>query len=756
MITTKRFAIRGMTCSACVAANERATRKLPGVQLSQVNYATETMTIVYDDSIVTAEAIQAAVKKAGYSAEEKQALSRASQTDSHQEGKEQEIRKQWRKFGVSALFAVPLFYLAMGHMLKLPLPTFLHPMEHPYLFAFTQLFLVIPVIIAGRQFYTVGFRSLANRAPNMDSLIAMGTSAALAYSLYSMAKLLGGDPEAVNGLYFETVGMIITLILLGKTLEAVTKGRTSESIKKLMQLQPSTATVVYGETHVEIPIEQVEPGDQILVRPGERIPVDGVIVQGESAVDESMLTGESLPVDKKPGDAVSGGTMNKNGALLFRAERVGAETTLARIIALVEEAQGSKAPVARLADQISGVFVPVVFVIALLASLAWLISGQSIVFSLTIFVAILTIACPCALGLATPTAIMVGTGKGAEYGLLIKSGEALETAHKVTTVVFDKTGTLTEGKPSVTDIIPAQDSSADLLLSLAAGAEKASEHPLGLAIVSAAAQKQLSIPLPETFSAIPGKGIIANFPDYEFCIGNESFMAEKGIDIDEGFLEQARILSDNGKTPMFAAVNGSFAGILAVADTLKPEAASTIQTLRKMGIGVAMITGDNQRTAAAIARQAGIDMVLAEVLPQGKAGEVKKLQAQGQIVAMVGDGINDAPALAQADIGIAIGSGTDVAMESSDIVLMSGNIRDIPNAIHLSKKVIRNVRQNLFWAFGYNVLGIPIAAGALYLFGGPLLSPVIAAAAMSMSSVSVLTNALRLKRFKPLLANSNA
>lgn len=756
MITTKRFAIRGMTCSACVAANERATRKLPGVQLSQVNYATETMTIVYDDSIVTAETIQEAVKKAGYSAEEKQALSRAPQTDSHQQEKELEIRQHWLKFGISALFALPLFYLAMGHMLKLPLPAILHPMEHPYLFAFVQLFLVIPVIIAGKQFYTVGFRSLVNRAPNMDSLIAMGTSAALAYSLYSLLKLLGGDPEAVNGLYFETVGMIITLILLGKTLEAVTKGRTSESIKKLMQLQPSTATVVYGETHVNIPIEQVEPGDQLLVRPGERIPVDGVILQGESAVDESMLTGESLPVEKKPGDTVSSGTMNKNGALLFRAERVGSETTLARIIALVEEAQGSKAPVARLADQISGVFVPVVFIIALLASLAWLISGQSIVFSLTIFVAILTIACPCALGLATPTAIMVGTGKGAEYGLLIKSGEALETAHKLTTVVFDKTGTLTEGKPSVTDIIPTQGTSEDLLLSLAAGAEKTSEHPLGLAIVNAAAVKLRSIPTPQAFSAVPGKGIIANFPQYELYIGNASFMTEQGIAIGESFSMKAQALADDGKTPMFIAINGIFSGMIAVADTLKPETTSTIQTLRKMGIRVAMITGDNKRTAEAIARQAGIDTVLAEVLPQGKAGEVKKLQALGQVVAMVGDGINDAPALAQADIGIAIGSGTDVAMESSDIVLMSGSIRDIPNAIHLSKKVIQNVRQNLFWAFGYNVLGIPIAAGALYIFGGPLLSPVIAAAAMSMSSVSVLTNALRLKRFKPLLVSSNA
>lgn len=752
---TKRFAIRGMTCSACVAANERATRKLPGVQLSQVNYATETMTIVYDDSMVSPKAIQAAVKKAGYVAEEKKVLLHTSQTDSHQQEKEREIQKQWQKFGISAMFAIPLFYLAMGHMLKLPLPAFLHPMEHPYLFAFVQLFLVIPVIIAGKQFYIVGFRSLLNRAPNMDSLIAMGTSAALAYSLYSIVKLLGGTLDAVNGLYFETVGMIITLILLGKTLEAVTKGRTSESIKKLMQLQPSTATVVYGETHVEIPVEQVEPGDQILVKPGERIPVDGVVLQGESAVDESMLTGESLPVDKKPGDAVSGGTMNKNGALLFKAERVGAETTLARIIALVEEAQGSKAPVARLADQISAVFVPVVFGIALVASIAWLIGGQSIVFSLTIFVAILTIACPCALGLATPTAIMVGTGKGAEYGLLIKSGEALETAHKVTTIVFDKTGTLTTGTPSVTDIIPTDNTSEDLLLSLAAGAEKASEHPLGLAIVSAAMEKQVSIPLPETFSATPGKGITARFPNYDFYIGNESFMVEKGIVIDNGFSEKVKRLSDAGKTPMFAAINRAFSGIIAVADTLKPEAASTIQTLKNMGINVAMITGDNQRTAAAIARLAGIDTVLAEVLPQGKAGEVKKLQTQGRIVAMVGDGINDAPALAQADIGIAIGSGTDVAMESSDIVLMSGSIRDIPNAIHLSKKVIQNVRQNLFWAFGYNILGIPIAAGALYVFGGPLLSPVIAAAAMSMSSVSVLTNALRLKRFKPLLAKSN-
>lgn len=762
---TVSIPIGGMTCTACAATIERSLRKLPGVQATSANFATEKASVTFDPDIVRLSEIKAAIKKAGYEPLAVETDSSAS-VDEHQKRKDREIRVQWIKFGISAFFSIPLLYIGMGHMIGLPLPEFLHPMSHPLTYALVQLALVIPVIAAGYRFYVVGARALLHKAPNMDSLIAMGTSAAVLYSLYSIVRILSGTPEAANELYFETAGIIITLILLGKTLEAVTKGKTSESIKKLMGLRPTTATVVHGNEYIELPVDEVDVGDLILVRPGERIPVDGTVVSGESAVDESMLTGESLPVDKSPGSQATGGTINRNGALIFKAERVGAQTTLARIIALVEEAQGSKAPIARTADVISGIFVPVVFGIAVVSALIWLLAGQSAVFALTIFVAVLTIACPCALGLATPTAIMVGTGKGAEYGILIKSGEALETAHQLTTVVFDKTGTLTTGKPQLTDIVPLGGIDETTLLALAASTEKASEHPLGEAIVAAAERRGLVLTPPSAFEAVPGKGIRALFDGKKFLIGNAKFMHDAGLPGEgHGGAEQssgaqsessetpptelADRLSGEGKTPMFAALDGRIIGIIAVADTLKEGAREAVSQLHSMGITVAMITGDNVNTARAIAQAAGIDTVLAEVLPGDKAAEVKRLQGEGRKVAMIGDGINDAPALAQADIGIAIGSGTDVAMESSDIVLMRGDLRDVPNAILLSRRVIRIIRQNLFWAFGYNVLGIPVAAGILYAFGGPLLSPVIAAAAMSMSSVSVLSNALRLKRFKP-------
>ena len=553
---------------------------------------------------------------------------------------------------------------------------------------------------------------------------------------------------AVDSLYFETAGVIITLILLGKSLEALSKGRTSEAIKKLMGLAPKTAILIRDGIEVEVAIDEVEIGNIILVKPGQKIPVDGVVVEGSTSIDESMLTGESIPIAKTAGDSVYAASINKNGLIQFKATKVGGETALAQIIKLVEEAQGSKAPIAKMADIVSGYFVPIVFVIALLASLAWFVSGESLVFSLTIFIAILVIACPCALGLATPTAIMVGTGKGAEYGILIKSGEALETSHKIDTVVLDKTGTITEGKPKVTDIITMEGINSSRLLQIAASGEKGSEHPLADAIVKAAEADQLEMLKTENFEAIPGHGIRVEIDGISVLLGNRKLMEDQGVELNSMEHHSDR-LAGEGKTPMYIAMNRQMAGIIAVADVVKGSSLKAIEKMKAMGLEVAMITGDNRRTAEAIAKQVGIGLVLAEVLPQDKSSEVKRLQTEGKKVAMVGDGINDAPALAQADVGIAIGSGTDVAMESAEIVLMRSDLMDVPAAIQLSKSTIRNIKQNLFWAFAYNVIGIPIAAGLLHLFGGPLLNPIFAAAAMSLSSMSVLTNALRLKRFKP-------
>ena len=632
---------------------------------------------------------------------------------------------------------------------KLPIPAFLDPMHHHLAYALAQLILVIPTIIAGYRFYTVGVKALLRRSPNMDSLIAIGTGAAVIYSIYSTILIATGDSAAVHeGLYYESAGVIITLILLGKSLEAVSKGKTSEAIKKLMGLAPKTATVIHGNEEIEVPIDEVEIGDIILVKPGEKIPVDGEITEGHTAIDESMLTGESMPVDKNPGDKVYAASINKNGMIKFRAAKVGGNTALAQIIRLVEDAQNTKAPIAKLADIVSGYFVPIVVAIAVLAFATWLISGKTFIFALKIFISVLVIACPCALGLATPTAIMVGTGKGAENGILIKSGEALETAHKINTIVFDKTGTITEGKPEVTDILTAPGFSESRLLQIAASGEKGSEHPLGEAIVRCAEKKNLDFLKIGNFRALPGRGVEVEIDNIPTLIGNRKLMDEKSISLGT-FADESERLAGGGKTPMYVAVNSEMAGIIAVADIVKESSARAIKKLQSMGIEVAMITGDNRKTAEAIARQVGIDRVLSEVLPQDKSGEVKKLQSEGRRVAMVGDGINDAPALAQADIGIAIGSGTDVAIESADIVLMRSDLLDVPTAINLSKSTIRNIKQNLFWAFGYNVAGIPIAAGLLHAFGGPLLNPMFAAAAMSLSSVSVLSNALRLKRFRP-------
>ena len=739
--------IGGMTCAACAQRIEKALAKLEGVQKASVNLATEKASVTYDPQKLRLSAIRQAIEKLGY-----KALSAEKNTvDEDKQRKEKEIRVMWIKFIVSAAFGIPLLYIAMAPMLtfvNLPMPRFLQPMSYPLVYALVEILLTIPIVIAGNKFYRVGFKALLKRSPNMDSLIAIGTTAAIGYSLYNTYQIAIGHFVSVDKLYFETAGVIITLIMLGKTLEAVSKGRTSEAIKKLMGLAPKTAIVIQNGQEVETPIDEVEIGDIILVKPGEKIPVDGVVLEGNTTVDESMLTGESMPIDKKAGDKVFAATINANGVIRFEAKKVGADTALAQIIKLVEDAQGSKAPIAKMADIVSGYFVPVVCLIALLVFGAWLVAGESLSFALTVFVSVLVIACPCALGLATPTAIMVGTGKGAEYGILIKGGEALETTHKINTIVFDKTGTITEGKPEVTDILLSGDQKRERLLQIAASAEKGSEHPLGAAIVRGAEKEGLALIKGEDFAAIPGRGIEVVIDGIKTLIGNKKLMDEREISLLKLAAESDR-LAGEGKTPMYVALDGRIAGIIAVADVVKESSAKAIKRLNDMGIEVAMITGDNKKTAEAIAKQVGITRVLAEVLPQDKSNEVKKLQSEGRKVAMVGDGINDAPALTQADVGIAIGSGTDVAMESADIVLMKSDLNDVPAAIQLSKSTIRNIRQNLFWAFAYNTLGIPVAAGLLHLFGGPLLNPVIAAAAMALSSVSVLSNALRLKRFRP-------
>ncbi|WHH61530.1 heavy metal translocating P-type ATPase [Petroclostridium sp. X23] len=748
--TTKAIAIpiEGMTCAACAKAIERVVGKLEGVESVAVNFATEKANVQYDPQQTRLSEIKQSISKAGYRALEIEANSKV---DEDKERKGKEIRTLWTKFIVSAVFSIPLLYIAMAPMLpwiSLPIPEWLEPMHYPMRYALVELALTIPVVIAGYRFYTVGFKAIIRRNPNMDSLIAMGTSAAIIYSIYSIYRISMGESMHVDDLYFETAGVIITLILLGKSLEAVSKGRTSEAIKKLMGLAPKTALIIQDGKEIEIPIEEVEAGDIILVRPGQKIPVDGEVIEGNTSIDESMLTGESIPVEKKPGDKVIGASINKNGSIKFKATKVGSDTALAQIIKLVEDAQGSKAPIAQMADIVSGYFVPVVFIIAVVSALAWYFTGQSEVFALTIFIAVLVIACPCALGLATPTAIMVGTGKGAEYGVLIKGGEALESTYKIQTIVFDKTGTITEGRPEVTDIVTTGIADKQKLLQLAASAEKGSEHPLGEAIVRGADKENLTILKMDRFAAIPGHGIEVELDGKVMYLGNRKLMLEKNIELSKLENESDRLASE-GKTPMYIAIDNQLAGIIAVADVVKESSARAIKKLHEMGIEVAMITGDNRRTAEAIAKQVGIDRVLAEVLPQDKASEVKKLQGEGKKVAMVGDGINDAPALAQADIGIAIGSGTDVAMESADIVLMKSDLMDVPTAIQLSKSTITNIKQNLFWAFAYNTAGIPLAAGILYAFGGPKLNPIFAAAAMSLSSVSVLANALRLKRFKP-------
>lgn len=739
---THSFKIEGMTCSACANRVEKVTKKIDGVIDSNVNFATEKLTIIVDSDKVTIGDIRASVEKAGYSV--------VLEEDKEEEApKRDEAKLLWKRFIFSLAFSIPLLIVSMGHMVGMPLPNILDPMMNPFNFAVVQLVLTIPVMIAGYKFFTIGFKNLVKLSPNMDSLIAIGTSAAVLYGVFAIYKIGGGEHEYAMHLYFESAAVILTLITLGKYLEAVSKGKTSEAIKKLMGLAPKTANIIRDGKELTVQIEEVVVGDIVLVKPGEKLPVDGEVTEGITSIDEAMLTGESIPVEKSVGSKVIGASINKTGFIKYKATKVGKDTALAQIIKLVEDAQGTKAPIAKLADVISSYFVPVVIVLSLIASIGWYISGESAVFSLTIFIAVLVIACPCALGLATPTAIMVGTGKGAENGVLIKGGEALETAYKINTIVFDKTGTITEGKPKVTDIV-TNGAHEEEILALAASAEKGSEHPLGEAIVKGAEDRKLKLKNIDKFNAIPGHGIEVEIEGKKILLGNKKLMDERKISIGN-LLDQSNKLADEGKTPMYIAINDELKGIIAVADTVKPNSKKAIEALHKMGIKVAMITGDNKKTAGAIAKQVGIDIVLAEVLPEDKANEVKKLQNGDNKVAMVGDGINDAPALVQADVGIAIGSGTDVAIESADIVLMRSDLLDVISAIQLSRATINNIKQNLFWAFGYNVLGIPVAMGVLHIFGGPLLNPMIAAAAMSLSSVSVLLNALRLKGFKPSL-----
>ncbi|WP_094243678.1 heavy metal translocating P-type ATPase [Tetragenococcus halophilus] len=750
-IASQSFDIEGMTCASCVQAIEKSVGKVDGVQEVAVNLATEKMNVSYDEDAINAGDIIKAVQDAGYQA----AVESDKVSSDDADKKQKQMKDLWLRFLGSAIFALPLLYIAMGPMLPfggLPIPEFLDPVQHTVTFTIVQLALTLPVVYLGRSFYTVGFKSLFKGHPNMDSLIAIGTTAALLQGIVMTVLLVMGRVEVHHGhpdLYFESAAVILTLITLGKYLEAVSKGKTSDAIKKLMGLAPKTARVIRHDEEVEISIDEVVTDDIVVVRPGDKIPVDGELVDGSSAVDESMITGESIPIEKQIGDKVVGASINKNGSFHFKATKVGKDTTLSQIIKLVEDAQGSKAPIAKLADKVSGVFVPIVIGLAVLSGLAWFFLGQeSWVFALTITISVLVIACPCALGLATPTAIMVGTGKGAENGVLIKSGDALEGTQKVQTIVFDKTGTITEGKPIVTDIINYNGYDEKAVLTLAASAETGSEHSLGEAIVESAKDRGVTLQTVKDFQSIPGHGIQVAVDGQTVLLGNKKLITENNIATLDA-QEVSDRLANEGKTPMFIAAGGQLIGIVAVADTIKENSIAAIDKLHHMGLQVAMITGDNKRTAEAIAKQVGIDRVFSEVLPEDKANEVEKLQNEGLHVAMVGDGINDAPALAQANVGVAIGSGTDVAIESADIVLMRSDLMDVPTAVELSRATIKNIKQNLFWAFAYNTIGIPIAMGILYLFGGPLLNPMFAGAAMSLSSVSVLLNALRLKGFKP-------
>ena len=749
---TLTLALGGMSCASCAARIEKVVGGLPGVRSMQVNLATESGTVVFDPEQVSQRAIREAIARIGFTATVAQ--TGRSAMERQQEEAVARLTAMKQRLIPAFGFAMLLLLLSMGEMLGMPLPGWLAPHQAPFTFAFTQFLLVLPVMWSGRNFYLVGFPALFRRAPNMDSLIAIGTGAAFVYSTWNLIEIgLGLDVMArVMDLYFESAAVLIALVSLGKYLESRSKIRTSDAIRQLMELSPDQATLLRDGEQVAIPVEEIEPGDLLLVKPGERVPVDGLVVKGHSSVDESMLTGESLPVSKKEGDRVVGATLNKNGVLQVRAEKVGQDTMLARIIRMVREAQGSKAPIANLADRISLYFVPTVIVLAVVAGLAWYFVGQAeFPVALRIFIAVLVIACPCAMGLATPTSIMVGTGRGAQLGVLVKSGEALEMAQKVEAVVFDKTGTLTYGRPELTNLrVVAANMTEAQVLPLVAAAENSSEHPLAEAVVNAAKEKGLMLPETMAFEAVTGRGIRATVNGRAILIGNREFMVESGVTgLDASADAVAAEFAASGKTALYCAADGGLLALLAIADRLKPEVPATVKALERMGVKVFMLTGDHEATARAIAKQAGISEVIAQVLPDHKAAKVAALQSQGLRVAMVGDGINDAPALAKADVGIAMGTGIDVAIESGDIVLMKGHLSALLAALALSRATMRNIKQNLFWAFIYNIIGIPVAAGLLHLFGGPTLNPMIAGGAMAMSSVSVVTNALRLRFFTP-------
>ncbi len=743
-IEERTFILEGMSCATCAKNIEDTISSLDGTEKAIVNFATEKMVVEFDKEKLSIAEIEKKVAEAGYKAR----LEIEDSVDDQAEKKQQEIDGIWKRFIYSAIFAVPVLYIAMAEMVGLPTLGSLSPMGNPKLFSTVQLILVLPVLYLGRKFFSVGIRALLRRKPNMDTLVALGAGAAFLYSIYSTVLVYSGDEHAAMHLYYESAAVILTLITLGKYFEGVSKSRTTNAISKLVGLVPKTANLIKdGEEHV-VAVDEISSGDILLVRPGEKVPLDGVVIEGRSTVDESMLTGESIPVEKDINSKVVGASINKTGVFKMKVTKVGKDTTLSQIIKLVEDAQNSKAPIAKLADKISGVFVPVVIGLALIAGILWYFAGDATwSFSLKIIISVLVIACPCALGLATPTAIMVGTGKGAEHGILIKSSEALQLAKEVDTVVFDKTGTLTEGKISVTNIVTFNDLKEEVLLQLAASVEYLSEHPLGLAIVDEAKDRNIELLEVKDFSSLTGLGISSTVDGKSILIGNEKLMLENNI-VTKDSVEKAEKYASEGKTPLFIAVDSELAGIIAVADQIKESSLKTVEKLHSLGLEVVMLTGDNRKTAQVIAEQLSIDKVVSEVLPEDKANEIKKLQAQGKKVAMVGDGINDAPALVQAEVGIAVGTGTDVAIDAADIVLMKPDLNSVVNAIVLSKKTIKNIKENLFWAFFYNVIGIPFAMGVFYIFGGPLLNPMLAGAAMSFSSISVVLNALRLKRVK--------
>ena len=784
---TEQYHIDGMSCAACSSAVERVTRKLGGVEESNVNLTTNRMVITYDEDQVTSGMICEAVSKAGYGASLLEEEHDRKKEEEEWQKQEEHLQSARNRVITAVCFSIPLLYISMGHMLPftLPLPAFLEMDRNPLNFALAQLILTVPILICGYRFYVVGIRSLLKGNPNMDSLVAIGTGSAFIYSLV-MTLGIPADHMKAHQLYYESAAVVVTLVMLGKYMESRSKGKTSEAIRKLMELAPDTALLYENGVEREVETGQVEAGQHILIKPGSRIPLDGVLVQGSSTVDESMLTGESIPVEKQAGDRVIGGSMNYNGAMEVEVTHVGSDTTLSKIIRMIEDAQGRKAPISKLADTVAGYFVPAVMVIALAAALLWwTVGGRDLSFVLTIFVAVLVIACPCALGLATPTAIMVGTGVGAGHGILIKSGGALEICHKVDAVILDKTGTITEGRPKVTDISvisdtvveqvwklesaslpgvtpsneaedgtpkdstkaakPSDTEKKDHLLFLAASCEQMSEHPLGQAIVLAARDKQMELVMPDSFESVTGAGIMTSWKGWKVSVGNRRLLEHLNVPVSEETKKQAAEYAGVGKTPMYVVVDGRLAGLICVADTIKKTSVEAVGKMKNLGVQVYMVTGDNEKTAQYIGRLAHVDKVVAEVLPQDKADVVKRLQKQGKTVMMVGDGINDAPALVQADVGCAIGNGSDIALESGDVVLMKSDLMDVYRAIRLSKATIRNIKQNLFWAFFYNTLGIPVAAGTLYLLGGPLLSPMLGGLAMSLSSVCVVGNALRLR-----------